>query len=200
MLKLRPSALVSSRTAVDLPCEIETIRPWDSSSCMVRISIVVLLLVRLVYLASLSGTTISSRSRECSTRRLALPVRRMLASMEVDCHEWRANDCGGYGRRASRVRCRRFWKRWPQGGGTRRLRGPCARAGRRRSLGHRRRQGPVAERGRAVVTCRLHGAAPGHVPGRDAGGNAHRNGARAPAPLGGGQARPGSRLRPGGGA
>src|SRR5262245_6775266 len=44
MLKWRPSALVSSRTAVDLPCEIETTRPWDSSSCMVRTSIVVLLL------------------------------------------------------------------------------------------------------------------------------------------------------------
>src|SRR5262245_36165256 len=41
MLKLSPSALVSSRTAVDFPCEIETTRPWDSSSCMVRISIVV---------------------------------------------------------------------------------------------------------------------------------------------------------------
>src|SRR5262245_58073841 len=42
MLKVRPSALVRSRTAVDLPCEIETTRPWDSSSCIVRISIVAL--------------------------------------------------------------------------------------------------------------------------------------------------------------
>src|SRR4029450_190501 len=52
MLKLRPSALVSSRTAVDLPCEIETTLPWDSSSCMVRISIVLLLLLRPVSVGS----------------------------------------------------------------------------------------------------------------------------------------------------
>src|SRR5262245_3081304 len=52
MLKLRPSALVSSRTAVDLPCEIETIRPSDSSCCMVRISIVILLPLRPVYFGS----------------------------------------------------------------------------------------------------------------------------------------------------
>src|SRR5262245_63828267 len=57
MLKARPSALVSSRTAVDLPCDIETTRPWDSSSCMVRISIVVLPLLRPVYFWSRSDYT-----------------------------------------------------------------------------------------------------------------------------------------------
>src|SRR5262249_42176355 len=88
MLKARPSALVSSRTAVDLPCEIETIRPSHSSCCRVRMSMVIVLRLRTVSAGSRAIIRLGGGERETGGRRrhavpnVRLQVRGTLSSSD----------------------------------------------------------------------------------------------------------------------